>query len=354
MNAPDKSYPLIIVTGASGWLGRRLVDALAAETPEAGRPAIPGARLRCLVQPADETRGLLDRGIEVVVGDLADRDAQAALFKDAEGALVLHIAGIVHPPGRTSTFENVNHLGALGLYRAATAAKAGRFVAMSSNSPMGANPSPEQVFTEDSPYNPYMGYGRSKHRMELSLKQAAERPDTPELVLVRAPWFYGPGQPPRQTLFFSMIKDGKFPMMGKGLNRRSMGYVDSLSDGLILCGLKPQAAGRTYWIADERPYPMHEIIDTVRTVLRDDFDFSVVEKDLTVPPIIADCARIADTLVQAAGLYHQKIHVLSEMNLTIACDISRAKQELGYRPLVELREGMRRSIEWCLAQGLKI
>ncbi len=354
MTAADKSYPLILVTGASGWLGRRLIEALTAESPEAGRPALPAAKLRCLVQPADETKALRERGVEIVAGDIADREAQTAFFKDAEGALVLHIAGVVHPPGRTIVFEQVNHQGALSLYEAAAAAKVARFVAMSSNSPMGANPTPEHVFTEESPYNPYMGYGRSKQRMELSLKQASAKPDRPELVLVRAPWFYGPGQPPRQTLFFSMIKDGKFPLMGQGLNRRSMGYVDSLSDGLILCGAKPQAAGRTYWIADERPYAMNEIVDTVRTVLRDDFDFQVTEKTVSVPPIISDCARIADGLLQAVGLYHQKIHVLSEMNLTIACDISRAKEELGYQPLVELREGMRRSIEWCLAQGLKI
>ena len=40
--------------------------------------------------------------------------------------------------------------------------------------------------------------------------------------------------------------------------------------------------------------------------------------------------------------------------MTIACDITRAKEELGSRPLVELREGMGRSIAWCLDQGLEI
>jgi nucleoside-diphosphate-sugar epimerase len=48
------------------------------------------------------------------------------------------------------------------------------------------------------------------------------------------------------------------------------------------------------------------------------------------------------------GIYHQKIHVLSEMNKTIACTIAKAERELGYRPEVELEEGMRRSIAWCL------
>jgi nucleoside-diphosphate-sugar epimerase len=39
------------------------------------------------------------------------------------------------------------------------------------------------------------------------------------------------------------------------------------------------------------------------------------------------------------------------MNKTIACSVAKARSELGYRPSVELREGMRRSIAWCLENG---
>jgi nucleoside-diphosphate-sugar epimerase len=151
-----------------------------------------------------------------------------------------------------------------------------------------------------------------------------------------------------------MIKNGKFPLLGDGSNRRSMGYVDSLAQGLLLCGGVPDAAGRTYWLADERAYPMSEIVATVKAVLKEDFGIAVSSTDLCLPSVIADIARIIDAGLQAAGLYHQKMHVLSEMNLTIACNISRAKAELGYSPLVDLREGMRRSIAWCLKQGYKI
>jgi len=46
--------------------------------------------------------------------------------------------------------------------------------------------------------------------------------------------------------------------------------------------------------------------------------------------------------------------VLSEMNVTIACSIERAQRELGNKPLVDLREGMRRSVAWCLELGIAI
>ena len=54
-------------------------------------------------------------------------------------------------------------------------------------------------------------------------------------------------------------------------------------------------------------------------------------------------AEFFDALIQRVGLYQQKIHVLSEMNKTIACDISKAQKELGYDPQIALKEG--RNIE---------
>jgi nucleoside-diphosphate-sugar epimerase len=341
------NWPLIAVTGATGWLGSRVLAALAGGNVKAGR-------IRALVATGESHKALIEAGIEVVQGDLRDRAALDALVAGCRDGLVIHLAGIIHPPGRTALFDEVNHRATLALHDAAAAAGVRRMVVMSSNSPFGANPSRDHRFTEESPYHPYMGYGRSKMLMEQGLLQRMRRDARPEVTILRAPWFYGPGQPPRQTLFFTMIRQGRFPLFGDGGNRRSMGYVDNLAEGILLASNHPAAAGQTYWLADERPYAMTEIVDTVRAILRDDFGMPVKEKTVHAPMFVADLARLADATLQAAGLYQQKIHVLSEMNLTIACDIAKAKRELGYAPRVELREGMRRSIAWCLERGLKI
>lgn len=347
-------YPIILVTGGTGWLGRRLIRALTQGSPEMGVVGGGGCRVRCLVLPQEPMGALGKLNVEVISGDVRDPDAARALVSGAENGLVIHLAGIIHPPGRTRYFQHINVEGTANILSAAKTAGVKRMVVMSSNSPLGCNPTPEHVFTDDSPYNPYMGYGRSKWRMELLLRKAMIESNAPEIVIARAPWFYGPGQPPRQALFFSMIRNGKFPLMGEGLNRRSMGYVDSLALGLLLCAVVDRAAGQTYWLSDERPYSMIEIVETVKAVLRDDFSMTVSEHNMTVPPVIADFARLVDTTIQAMGFYHQKIHVLSEMNQTIAGDISKATRELGYKPLVGLREGMKRSVQWCLDNGVEI
>ena len=78
------------------------------------------------------------------------------------------------------------------------------------------------------------------------------------------------------------------------------------------------------------------------------------EPSTRLPAIAGRVAELGDRLVQGLGRYQQQLHVLGEMNHTIACDISVTRRDLGYEPQVELYEGMRRSIRWCVEQGLQL
>jgi nucleoside-diphosphate-sugar epimerase len=323
---------LAIVTGAAGWLGRRMVEAL--------RPR----PVRSFVLPGETSTG------DAVTGDLRNAQDCEKLCANSRGATLFHCAGVVHPH-RVHDFFDVNVTGTENVLTAAARAGVRRAVIVSSNSPIGVNPSPDHVFDESSPYAPYMGYGRSKMQMELAVRGFQERAEI-ETVIIRPPWFYGPYQPPRQTLFFEMIRDGKGPVVGGGENRRSMAYIDNLCQGLLLAESTAGAVGETYWIADERPYTMNEILDTVERLLEDEFSIPCKHRRLRLPGLASQVAWLGDFSLQKLGLYHQKLHVLSEMNKSIACSIDKAKRELGYRPEVALEEGMRRSIAWCIAEGL--
>jgi len=263
---------------------------------------------------------------------------------------VLHTAGVIHPR-RVREFTEINVNGTRHLLDAARDADVRRFVHVSSNSAFGTNPDSADSFRADEPYHPYLGYGTSKMQAELAVADAAAAGlDT---AIVRPPWFYGPYQPPRQTTFFRLVRTGKFPVVGAGDQRRSMVFIDNLVDGIEAAELTPGARGRGYWIADARPYLVSEIVETVGRALTDE-GLEVAPPTTRVPTIAARIAETADRMLQAVGLYQQQLHVLGEMGHTIACDIDASTAEIGYVPRVELYQGMRRSIRWCLDQGIEL
>ena len=346
--------PKILVTGANGWLGSRLVESLVRGLPdhEALRLPDPGQKIRCLVLPGQDAAALgkISSRVETIAGDVRNPADCEKFCAGAKDAVLYHTAGMIHPR-RVREFYDINRDGTARLLDAAIRAGVRRAVIVSSNSPCGCNPHPDHLFDELSPYHPYFNYGRSKMEMEFAVRQRAGKIET---VVIRAPWFYGPNQPPRQTLFFRMIRDGKAPIVGGGRNLRSMAYVDNLCQGLMLAAQVEKARGQIFWVADQRPYSMNEIIDTVERLLEAEFGQKCVHKRLRLPGFASSLAWLADATLQSLGRYHQKIHVLSEMNKTIACSVGKAERELGYRPTVALEEGMRRSIQWCLDQGIQI
>lgn len=337
-----------VVTGASGWLGRALVAHLAADPAR--------ERLRLLVHTTADAATVeaeyADRpGVDVVIGDVSRADTALRLLNGVgDDVDVLHTAGIIHP-AKVRQFTEVNENGTRHLADAARDLGVRRFVHVSSNSPFGTNADRNDTFRADEPYHPYLGYGRSKMQAEMAVFDAVSR--GLDASVVRPPWFYGPYQPPRQTTFFRMVRAGKFPVIGAGDQRRSMAYVGNLVDGVVLAELTPGAKGKGYWIADARPYTVEEIVETVGRALTDE-GLSVAPPSTHLPTLAARVAETADRVLQSVGVYQQQLHVLGEMGHTIACDISAATADLGYVPQVELYEGMRRSIRWCLDQGIEL
>jgi nucleoside-diphosphate-sugar epimerase len=343
-----------LVSGAAGWLGRRLVLALTRGLPDvAALSAAPPARVRCLVVNRDEEKAIaaLAPEAECAIGNLRDPVSLVRFAEGADGGVLFHCAGVIHPR-RIREFYDVNVEGTHALLDAAARAGIQRFVHVSSNSPFGSHASSEDAFDEESPYHPYRHYGRSKRLAEELVREAGAR-GAMQVVIARAPWFYGPGGPERQTRFLQMVKRGRVPLVGGGRNVRSMSYVDNLCQGLLLCARVDAASGRSYWIADRRAYAMREIVDTVAGVLEQDFGMTT-RRQRALPAVVGRCAALADGAIQSLGLYQQEIHVLSEMNQNIACSIARAERELGYDPRIELREGMRRTIAALLGAGAAI
>ena len=194
--------PKIVVTGAAGWFGLNLVEALI-------HGLVDGPNLPADIQDVTVRAGFFPAGVpkydahsdrvEWVLSDVRDEQDLSLLFHGTDHPLVIHCAGLIHPRKIKDLYE-VNLNGTLNVIRAAAAKRSKRVVVLSSNSVMGASNNPETTFDESSPYNPYMNYGRSKMLMEQRATELASTLDI-DLVIIRAPWFYGPKQPTRQTFY---------------------------------------------------------------------------------------------------------------------------------------------------------
>jgi nucleoside-diphosphate-sugar epimerase len=334
----------IVVTGAAGWLGRALLDRF-------DRSPHDSPRLVALVHTADEADAVaaISPDARVEVADVTDPDALTRALSSATGVTdLVHTVGVIHPT-RFADFDAVNHLGTRHVLAAASGVR--RLVHVSSNSPFGTNPTPRDTFGEHEPYHPYLGYGRSKMAAELAVAEAVEA--GLDAVVVRPPWFYGPFQPARQTTFFTMVRTGRFPVFGAGKQRRSMVYVHNLADGVLAALRTDGIAGRAYWIADDSPYTVDEIVGAVRDALEAN-GLPCRDRDLRLPLAVARAAERVDRLLQARGRYQSQVHVLGEMGHSIAVDIAAARRDLGYEPSVALAEGMRASVAWCLDQGYEL
>lgn len=346
-----------LVTGAPGWLGNSFLEVLLGNVP--GLKGLiqekQADEIRCLIHPAFNLDDFQKKypTLRPIVGDITQKDSLAAFFRKAQGGVLFHLAGLVHAQKFVREFYTVNFEGTRNVLEEAVKNGLKRIVVISSNSPAGNNPHKDHLFTEDTPYHPYRSYGRSKMLMEKSIMEASAKRRI-ETVILRPCWFYGPGQPARQDLFFTMIKNGMAPIVGDGESKRSMSYIENVCQALLLAANSEKATGQIYWITDKRPYSMNEIVGTVEHLLEKEFGFQVAHKRLRLPFITGEIATAVDACLQALGIYHQKIHVLSEMNKTIAASSAKAEKELQYRPVVDLEEGMRRSIRWCLDHGRKI
>lgn len=197
--------PVVLVTGAGGFVGRHLVPVLAAE----------GWRVRRAV------RTLSRSDDEVSIGSIGPvTDWQAAL----DGAeAVVHLAARVHHPGEESAgelYRAVNTEGTLHLARCAAAAGVRRFVHVSTVLVNGSSTDGRLPFREDDIPAPRGVYGNSKAAAEAGLKQLAETVDM-RIAVIRPPLIYGAGALGNLRLLVRAIQRGIPLPFGAIRNRRA-------------------------------------------------------------------------------------------------------------------------------------
>lgn len=231
----------VLVTGASGFVGRAVVKRLLREDGVVVRgafrsvPVSPSAGLECCQ-----------------VGDLgADTDWQQAL---CDVDVLIHCAARVHVMHDTETdplaaYRRSNVEGSLHLARSAVAAGCRRLVFVSSIKVNGEATEAGQPFSETTPPAPCDPYGVSKLEAEEGLFDLA-RTAALEVVVVRPPLVYGPGVKANFRSMMGWLCRGVPLPFGAIDNRRSLVGVDNLADLLCCCARHPDAVNQVFLAGD--------------------------------------------------------------------------------------------------------
>jgi nucleoside-diphosphate-sugar epimerase len=325
----------VLVTGATGFTGGHL----------ARHFLQAGERVAVLVRPSSEARaaGLKAAGADVRVADLTDAAAVAAAAQGCE--VVYHIAATYREAGQgDAAYTRVNVDGTRHVLEGALSAGSRRVVHCSTGGVHGHIEHPPA--NETAPYAPGDVYQRTKLEAEELARSFASRHRL-EVVIARPIGIYGPGDL-RFLKMFRGIARGRFPMLGSGEVFYHLTYVDDLVRGFALCGQMPAAAGRTYILAGPEYTTLNELVGLIAAEL----GVQPPRLHLPVWPVWiagALCELVCVPFGINPPLFRRRVDFYRKSR---AFDTTRAREELGYNPTVDLRTGIHRTAAWYRAQGL--
>jgi len=307
----------VLVTGATGFIGGRLVAALQERD----------ARVRVLVRSIGNLSLNGDR-VETVVGDLAD---SASLTRACVGMdTVIHAAGFAHvDTGNTPEYAArhwaINAQGTFKLLDAAREAGGARFVFLSSVKAVG-DPGQRSV-NEGWDAQPETAYGQAKRAAEERVL-AVGRSAGMHVVNLRPALVYGPGMKGNLPRLIDAVRRGWLPPLPETGNRRSLVHVDDVVQATLLAAALPVAAGQTYFVTDGQSYSGRELDRLIRRRL------GLAEPCWTLPaPILYGVAGLVDGLLWLTGQRNRPVWTaLNQVLGWAGYDSSRIQRELGYRP----------------------
>ncbi|HWE62838.1 MAG TPA: NAD-dependent epimerase/dehydratase family protein [Chloroflexota bacterium] len=225
----------VLVTGASGYTGARLVERLIVE----------GHNVRALVRNPKRAAPLRVLGARVVIGDVTKRASIAGIAANID--VVYHLVGGLG--GGTAAMRQVMVDGTRNLVDQCQA-HAGEHGSLRSfiftSNAVVYGPGGGAVLNEDSPCQPTFPLGRLNLLAEQELRRAETEHNLPVTIL-RLGAIYGPGR-----LSSALIREGRFRIIGNGRSWISRIHIDDLLDVLSALGHAPRP-GRLYCLADEEP-----------------------------------------------------------------------------------------------------
>jgi len=322
----------VALTGASGYTGGRLLQALRSR----------GDEVAALVRPQSVTGRVTSLASRVVEGVLGDASVAARLVEDADA--VVHVAAVYRTAGHPDAYyREVNVVGTERLLEAAARRGVRRFVHTSTVGVHGHVDRPPA--DETAPYAPGDVYQATKaeaERLALDYHRTRGVPVT----VVRPGAIYGPGET-RFLKLFRAIRHGRYAVVGSGRTFYHPVFIDDLVDGFLLALDRPEAVGEAFLVCG----PSYVSQSDLAALVAKHTGGRILPFHVPAGPI-----QWAGDLVEAIcvplglepPLHRRRVDFWTKSR---AFTIEKARRRLGYDPKVGLDEGIARTAAWYRAAG---
>jgi dTDP-glucose 4,6-dehydratase len=324
----------VLVTGGAGFIGANFLYYLRRRQPE--RHLLNLDLLTYAGNPENLAGFQADPRYTFVHGDVADRELVADLFARYPITRVVHFAAESHvdrsilDPG---IFVRTNVLGTYTLLEAARLAwqsPAGgeppRFLHVSTDEVYGSLGPEDQPTTESSPYDPRSPYAASKASADFLVRSYFHTYQLPVLI-TNCSNNYGPYQFPEKLIPFALsqaLAGQPIPIYGQGTNVRDWLFVEDHCQALLRV-LEEGRPGETYNIGGRQEVPNLELVRLLLSLLGE------------MRPDLGDLERLITFVADRPG-----------HDWRYALNIGKIEAELGWRPQISLKEGLRRTVAWYL------
>jgi nucleoside-diphosphate-sugar epimerase len=324
----------VLVTGATGFLGAYVVPELSSR----------GYEVTCMVHRR-KMNPELEKTVETRVADLTDAPTLADATKGMDA--VVHLAAYYTFFGKRELYERVTVNGTRSLIEACRANGVRRLVYCSSTEAIGPVESPPA--DESTPLRPSSEYGRSKAEAERVVRESSALGI--EWTIIRPSGVYGPGNVDDVAFWFivSFAKNSlatRF-LVGGGGNFVQFVHARDAARALVLALDNPKASvGQTYLVSDDRAVSYRELYSTMAELCGRKPPGVSVPKALA-KAMIAPVEALNAITGRSAFMWH--LSTVDAVTTDRSFSSAKAARELGYRPTLGLKEGLKETLEWYRA-----
>jgi nucleoside-diphosphate-sugar epimerase len=316
------SMALVVVTGASGFVGSYLSTSLAAA----------GFRVRAAVRAGTPAELPDCSGVErAILGDISPRTGWSSVLTNVD--CVVHCAARAHVMHETAghalaAYRAVNVDGLRQLAEQAAAAGVRRLVYLSSIKVNGEQTALGAPFLRSDTPAPQDVYAVSKWEAEQALWEVSAKTGL-EVVVARPPLVYGSGVKGNLARLLKLVRLSLPLPLGALQNKRSLIGLDNLVDILIRCIDYPAAAGQTFLLSDGEDLSTPDLIRHMAVAMN---------RSARLFPVPVSLLRLA------GGVCGKRAEI-DRLVGSLQIDISHTRRVLGWTPPVSVQEGIRRMVQ---------